>query len=204
MSISLEKGQKVSLTKETGGSLTKVKLGLGWDAVQASGGSGGGRGLFKRLAAAAAPEKSIDLDASAVLLNGSKQPVDVVWFSQLKSKDGSVQHTGDNLTGEGDGDDEAILVDLSAVPAGVETLAFTVTSYSKQGFNEVANAFVRVVDETTGTEFARYELTATGPYSAMVIAKVSREAGGWQITALGNSGQGKTVKDVLPLVQQVV
>ncbi|MDQ8044974.1 MAG: TerD family protein [Solirubrobacteraceae bacterium] len=202
MSISLEKGQKVSLTKESGGSLTKVKLGLGWDAVQASGG-GGGRGFFKRLAAAAT-EKSIDLDASAVLLDGSGQVLDIVWFSQLKSKDGSVQHTGDNLTGEGDGDDESILVDLTAVPAAVQTLAFTVTSYSNQGFNEVANAFVRVVDETNGSEFARYELTATGPYSAMVIAKVAREGSGWQMAALGTTGQGKTVKDVLPLVQQTV
>jgi tellurium resistance protein TerZ len=198
MSISLAKGQKISLSKEGGSSLTKVKLGLGWDPVEAPAASGGG-GFFKRARAAAA-SADVDLDASAVLLDAGNNVVDLVWFSQLKSKDGSVEHTGDNLTGAGDGDDEAIRVDLSAVPANVQTLAFTVTCFSKQGFNEVANAFCRIVDETTGAEFARYDLGAQGPHSAMVIAKVYRHNGEWKMAALGDTGVGKTVKDVVPLV----
>jgi tellurium resistance protein TerZ len=207
MSISLAKGQKISLSKEGGSSLTKVKLGLGWDPVQAAApAAGGGGGFFKRAraAAAAGAAKSIDLDASAVLLDASGEVVDLVWFSQLKSKDGSVEHTGDNLTGDGDGDDESIRVDLSAVPDNVSTLAFTVTCFSKQGFNEVANAFVRIVDETAGSEFARYDLSAQGPHSAMVIAKVYRHNGEWKMAALGDTGVGKTVKDVLPLVQSSI
>ncbi|MDO9356605.1 MAG: TerD family protein [Solirubrobacteraceae bacterium] len=195
MSISLEKGQKISLSKD-GGSLTRVKMGLGWDPVSAPKKGG----LFKRMA----PEKQVDLDASAVLLDGQKQVVDTVWFKQLRSKDGSIVHTGDNLTGAGDGDDESILVDLTAVPASVETLAFTVNSFSSQGFGEVANAFCRVVDETTGTEFARYDLGAQGSHSAIVIAKVYRHGGEWKMAAIGDVGSGRTVAEILPLVQQVV
>ncbi len=195
MSISLEKGQKISLSKD-GGALTRVKLGLGWDPVSAPKKGG----LFKK----AAPEKEIDLDASAVLLDAQRNVVDTVWFKQLRSKDGSVVHTGDNLTGAGDGDDESILVDLTAVPASVDTLAFTVNSFSTQGFGEVANAFCRIVDETTGAEFARYDLGAQGPHSAIVIAKVYRHNGEWKMAALGDAGTGRTVAEILPLVQKVV
>ena len=195
MSISLTKGQKISLSKD-GGSLTRVKMGLGWDPVAAA----PKKGLFKR----AAPEKEVDLDASAVLLDANKNVLDTVWFKQLISKDGSIVHTGDNLTGAGDGDDESILVDLTAVPASVETLAFTVNSFSSQGFGEVANAFCRVVDETTGTEFARYDLGAQGAHSAIVIAKVYRHGGEWKMAAIGDVGAGRTVAEILPLVQQVI
>ncbi len=193
-SINLSKGQKISLSKD-GGSLTRVKMGLGWDPISAP-----KKGLFKR----SAPEKEIDLDASVVLLDADRQVVDTVWFRQLKSKDGSVTHTGDNLTGAGDGDDESILVDLSAVPSNVEILAFTVNSFSAQGFGDVANAFCRIVDETNGSEFARYDLSAQGSHSALVIAKVYRHNGEWKMAALGDSGTGKTVNEILPLVQQVV
>lgn len=194
MSINMTKGQKISLSKD-GGSLTRVKMGLGWDPV-----SSPKKGLFKR----SAPEKQIDLDASVVLLDDNRQVIDTVWFRQLRSKDGSVQHTGDNLTGAGDGDDESILVDLPSVPANVSVLAFTVNSFSAQGFGEVANAFCRVVDETTGDEFARYDLSAQGSHSALVIAKVYRHGGEWKMAALGDPGAGKTVTEILPLVQQVV
>ncbi|MBJ7469921.1 MAG: TerD family protein [Solirubrobacteraceae bacterium] len=194
-SINLSKGQKISLSKD-GGALTKVKMGLGWDPVA----SAPKKGLFKR----ATPEKQIDLDASVVLLDANRQVVDTVWFRQLRSKDGSVTHTGDNLTGAGDGDDESILVDLSAVPSNVEVLAFTVNSFSSQGFGDVANAFCRIVDETTGAEFARYDLSAQGSHSALVMAKVYRHGGEWKMAALGDSGSGKTVAEILPLVQQVV
>ena len=98
MTVNLSKGQQVSLTKRGGGGLTVVRMGLGWDAVKK-------RGLFGRRS------QSIDLDASALLFDGQGALVDAVWFGQLRSKDGSVQHTGDNLTGEGEGDDESVVVD---------------------------------------------------------------------------------------------
>lgn len=194
-SINLSKGQKISLSKD-GGSLTRVKMGLGWDPVSTPKKGG----FFKRAAA----DKAIDLDASAVLLDAQREVVDTVWFKQLRSKDGSVVHTGDNLTGAGDGDDESILVDLTSIPAGVDTLAFTVNSFSSQGFNEVANAFCRIVDETTGAEFARFDLGAQGPHSALVMAKLYRHGGEWKMAALGDQGSGRTVAEILPLVQRVV
>src|SRR3954451_21202346 len=112
--VSLSKGQSVSLEKKSGGSLTRVRMGLGWDAAEK-------KGLFGKKRA-----QSIDLDASALLFNTQGQLVDQVWFRQLTSKDGSVQHTGDNRTGAGEGDDESIRVDLAKVPAEVATLVFTV------------------------------------------------------------------------------
>ena len=117
MSVNLQKGQKISLSKEGGGALTRVTMGLGWDAIKSKGFFGfGGK------------TESVDLDASVVMFDESNRPVDVVWFRQLKSKDGSIVHTGDNRTGAGDGDDEQINVDLSNVPANVKSLVFTVNS----------------------------------------------------------------------------
>ena len=192
MTISMTKGQKISLSKSGGGELTRVKMGLGWDAAQV-------KGMFGRT-----KTKSIDLDASCVLLDADRNVVDTVWFRQLKSKDGSIMHTGDNLTGAGEGDDESIIVELGRVPSGVDSMVFTVNSYSGQSFNEVLNAFCRLVDETNGSEVARYDLSAQGPHTAMVMAKVYRHGGGWKMAALGDSGNGRTVKELVPLVQSVV
>ena len=188
MSINMSKGQQINLAKSDGVALTQVKMGLGWDAIQR-------KGRFGRVKAA-----DVDLDASCVLLDEDTNVVDAVWFRQLNSKDGSIRHTGDNLTGAGDGDDESILVDLSRVPALVKTLAFTVTCYSRQGFSEIQNAFCRVVDETTKQEIARYDLSAQGSHTAMVIANVYRHDGGWRMTALGETGEGKTYQDIVPLI----
>ncbi|MEA2234692.1 MAG: tellurium resistance protein TerZ [Solirubrobacteraceae bacterium] len=188
MTINLSKGQRIDLAKSDGGALTRVKMGLGWDAIER-------KGRFGRSKTA-----DVDLDASCVLLDAESNIVDAVWFRQLNSKDGSITHTGDNLTGAGDGDDESILVDLSRVPALVKTLSFTVTCYSRQGFSEIQNAFCRVVDETTKQEIARYDLSAQGPHTAMVIANVYRHAGGWKMAALGETGEGKTYLDVVPLI----
>src|SRR3954454_21055683 len=127
--VSLSKGQSVSLEKKSGGSLTRVRMGLGWDAAEK-------KGLFGKKRA-----QSIDLDASALLFNAQGQLVDQVWFRQLTSKDGSVQHTGDNRTGAGEGDDESIRVDLSKVPSEVTTLLFTVNSFTGQDFSQIENAF---------------------------------------------------------------
>ncbi len=187
MSVSLSKGQKVSLTKAGGGSLSQVRMGLGWDAMRK-------KGLFGSRA------QSIDLDASALLFDASGSLVDQVWFQQLRSKDGSVQHTGDNRTGAGEGDDESIRVDLSKVPPAVVSLVFTVNSFTGQDFSQIENAFCRLIDETSDTEIARYDLTGTGPHTAQIMAKVARDGQGWSMTAIGNAASGRTFHDLLPAI----
>lgn len=187
MSVSLNKGQRVSLTKAGGGSLSKVRMGLGWDAMRK-------KGLFGSRA------QSIDLDASVLLFDASGGLVDQVWFQQLRSKDGSIQHTGDNRTGAGEGDDESIKVDLSQVPATVTTLVFTVNSFTGQDFSQIENAFCRLIDEADESEIARYDLTGTGPHTAQIMAKVARDGGGWSMTAIGNAASGRTFHDLLPAI----
>jgi tellurium resistance protein TerZ len=186
MSVSLSKGQKVSLAKRDGGALSRVRMGLGWDAVKKKGFFGG------------AKSQSIDLDASALLFDASGQLVDQVWFQQLRSKDGTVQHTGDNRTGAGDGDDESIRVDLSAVPATVTSIVFAVNSFTGQDFSQIENAFCRLIDETSETEIARYDLSGSGRHNAQIMAKVSRDGAGWSMTALGIAATGRTFRDLLP------
>ncbi|MFF5263306.1 TerD family protein [Actinomadura viridis] len=188
MSISLQKGQKVSLAKPGGGGLTRVKMGLGWDAVAK-------KGLFGRSKA-----QSIDLDASCLMFDAGGNLADSVWFRQLRSKDGSVLHTGDNLTGEGEGDDEVINVDLASVPANIVQLVFTVNSFTGQDFSQIANAFCRLVDETTGQEIARYDLSGAGRHNAQIMAKVSRDGQGWSMTAIGATADGRTFQHLLPTV----
>src|SRR5919205_1208792 len=186
MSVSLSKGQTVSLTKREGGTLTRVRMGLGWDAVKK-------KGLFGGM-----KSQSIDLDASALLFDASGNLVDQVWFRQLRSKDGAVQHTGDNLTGAGEGDDESIRVDLAALPSSVASIVFTVNSFTGQDFSQIENAFCRLVDETTENEIARYELSGSGRHNAQIMAKVARDGAGWSMTALGVAASGRTFHDLLP------
>jgi tellurium resistance protein TerZ len=188
MGVSLSKGQKVSLSKEGGGTLSKVRMGLGWDAAPK-------KGLFGRKRA-----QTIDLDASALLFDAAGKLVDQVWFQQLTSKDGSVHHTGDNLTGEGEGDDESIRVDLSKVPAKVTSLVFTVNSFTGQDFSQIENAFCRLIDESDEREIARYELTGSGTHTAQVMAKVARDGAGWSMTAIGAAASGRTFRDLLPTI----
>ncbi|MFH8569789.1 TerD family protein [Streptomyces sp. NPDC017993] len=188
MSVNLSKGQGVSLQKSDGGTLTAVRMGLGWRSAPR-------RGLFGRRT------KEIDLDASAVLFAG-KEPIDVVFFRHLVSDDGSVRHTGDNLVGGAGqgGDDEAILVDLSRVPVHIDQIVFTVNSFTGQSFTEVEDAFCRLVDETNGQELARYTLTGGGNYTAQVMSKVHRVGDGWQMTAIGEPSNGRTFQDVVPAI----
>jgi tellurium resistance protein TerZ len=192
MSVNLSKGQKVSLSKRDGGSLTRVRMGLGWDAVKKKGFFGGGKA------------QTVDLDASALLLDASGTLVDQVWFRQLRSADGSVLHTGDNRTGAGDGDDESIQVDLSRVPASVTNVVFTVNSFTGQDFSSIANAFCRLIDETSETEIARYELTGSGSHNAQIMARVTRDGAGWSMTALGVPASGRTFRDLMPAVSSAL
>lgn len=190
MGLSLQKGQALSLKKNDGGALTRVRMGLGWDSAAPA-----KRGLFGGLKKGA----EVDLDASAIFFDATGNALDTVFFNQLKSKDGSTQHTGDNLTGEGDGDDEVILVDLAKVSPAVAQIVFVISSYTRQTFDMVANAFCRLVDESTpgSPEVARFQLTDAGTHTAMIMAKVSREGAGWKFTAIGERANGRTVMDLV-------
>lgn len=189
MGLSLQKGQSLSLTKQNGESLTNVRLGLGWDsAVPAKKGFFGGTKTVE-----------IDLDASAIMFDGEGRHLDTVFFNQLSSKDGAVRHTGDNLTGAGDGDDETMMVNLPAVSPAVQNIVFVITSYSQQTFDMVQNAFCRVIDDSVAgsPEVARYSLTESGRSTAMIMSKLSRTGGAWTFQAIGTPANGRTAKDVL-------
>ncbi|MGC4971637.1 TerD family protein [Streptomyces sp. DT199] len=190
MSVNMSKGQQISLSKSDGTALTSVRMGLGWQAAPR-------KGFLAKLTGA----REIDLDASAVLF-AAGQTTDVVFFQHLVSDDGSVRHTGDNLTGGAGtgGDDEAILVDLARVPSHIDQIVFTVNSFTGQTFAEVQNAFCRLVDETTGAELARYTLTGGGDHTAQIMAKVHRSGGGWQMKAIGAPATGRTFQDLLPAI----
>ena len=178
MAVSLVKGGNVSLTKEAP-TMNVAMVGLGWDARSTDG-------------------QDFDLDASAFLLSASgkvRNDADFIFYNNLKSADGSVTHTGDNRTGEGDGDDEVINVNLSKLPANVEYLAFTVNSFRGQSFNDVDNAFCRVVDQTN-KELARYQLTEQGAHTGIVIASLRRNNGNWDFTAHGHPCRGRTITDM--------
>lgn len=190
MSVSLSKGQTVSLQKSTGGSLTHVRMGLGWDAVKK-------KGLFGGM-----KTQSIDLDASAVMYDAAGNVVDQVWFRQLKSKDGGVQHSGDNRTGAGDGDDESITVFLDRLPAQVSTIVFLVNSFTGQTFGQIEVAYCRLIDETNGSEIAKYTLAGSGDHTAQIMAKVTRDGAGWSMTAIGNTAHGRTFRDLLPAIAE--
>lgn len=180
MSISLQKGQKVSLSKDNAG-LSQVLVGLGWDeAPQAKG------GFF------APKPKPVDCDASAILLQGGKlrDKADIVYFGNLSHKSGTIQHMGDNLTGAGDGDDEQILVDLSAVPAEYDRVVIVVNIYQavqrKQHFGMIQNAFIRLVDKRTGGEMCKYSLTDSySGMTAMIFGEIYRYNGEWKFNAIG-------------------
>ncbi|WP_354700339.1 hypothetical protein DSM112329_00608 [Paraconexibacter sp. AEG42_29] len=187
--VKLTKGEGVTLRKN-GRALTKVTMGLGWDP--------------------AASGKSIDLDAGCVMLDSSGAKVEAVYFMHLKSKDGSIIHSGDNLTGEGDGDDEVIKVDLASVPANVHMLAFTVNSFGGQKFSEVANAFCRLLDGS-GSEAVRYDLSTQksisggsspfGQHKGVVLATLERAGDSWTMTARGDMGGGRTYKGLMPVIE---
>jgi tellurium resistance protein TerZ len=185
-SVSLKKKQSVSLTKQSGSHMTSLKFGLGWDPAKKS-------GLFGKLFGG---EGSIDLDASLVLMDSSGSAIDTVWFRQLQSKCGSVSHSGDNLTGEGDGDDEIITIDLAKLPENVEFLAFTVNSFRGQTFDDVENAFCRVVDQSN-KELAKYTLNERGKHTGILISSLQRSGGEWRFTAHGLPCRGRTIDEML-------
>ncbi|ABM40073.1 TerD family protein [Polaromonas naphthalenivorans] len=189
MAVNLQKGQKISLDKEAGVKLTKIIMGLGWDAVKSKGffGIGG-----------STPD--IDLDASCIMFDEQGTQIDSVWFRQLKSKDGSVIHTGDNRTGDGDGDDEQIIVDLTRVPERVKSLVFTVNSFTGQNFSKIENATCRIVNAGNNKEVARFNLTTLGAHNAQIMAKIYRHGSEWKMHAIGEIGNGRTFEELMPQI----
>ena len=198
MSVSLQKGQKVSLTKDNAG-LSKVIIGLGWDEVKQK------TGFF------APKPQPIDCDASAILLQNGKlcSKEDLIYFGNLRHKSGTVQHMGDNLTGAGDGDDEQIIIDLAHVPAEYDKIVIVVNIYQavprKQHFGMIENAFCRVVDSRSNQELCRYNLTENySGMTSMIFGEVYRHNGEWKFNAIGQGttdpGLGELVKMYLYIV----
>lgn len=190
MSISLQKGQKVNLSKEHAG-LSQIIVGLGWDEAKKSGGGGFFGSLF-----GGAKTEPIDCDASAILLKNGKltDNADVVYFGNLNHKSGTVLHQGDNLTGAGDGDDEQIIIDLARVPQEYDRIVIVVNIYQavqrKQHFGMIENAFIRLVDIRNNNELCKYNLTEDySGMTAMIFGEVYRHNGEWKFNAVG---QGTT------------
>lgn len=179
MSVSLQKGQKVSLTKDRAG-LSRLLVGLGWDEVEQKG------GFFAK------KSQPIDCDASVIMLQGGKlqNNADIVYYGNLQHRSGTVQHLGDNLTGAGEGDDEQIVIDLSRVPGEYDRIVVVVNIYHavkrKQHFGMIKNAFIRVVDGRDGSEMCRYSLTDDyAGMTAMVFGEIYRHNGEWKFNAIG-------------------
>jgi tellurium resistance protein TerD len=175
MTINLAKGENVDLTKQAGGSLTKLRIGLGWDARTTDG-------------------SPFDLDASVVALDASGFCFGKEWFvyfNQLRSPGDVIVHQGDELTGDTAGDDEQIVADLAALPGDVDKLVVAVTIHKAaeraQNFGMVSNAYCRVLDENTGTELARFDLSEdAGGKNVLVFGEAYRKDGGWKFKALGD------------------
>jgi tellurium resistance protein TerD len=178
MSVSLSKGSNVSLSKEEPG-LEKVLVGLGWNARSTDG-------------------QPFDLDASVFMLNSAskvRNDSDFIFYNNLKSSDGSVEHTGDNRTGDADGDDEVIKVNLSGVPADIDKLAFTVTIHEaeerRQNFGMVQNAVIRVINEATNREITRFDLSEDMSIeTAMIFGEIYRHNGEWKFRAVAQGFKG--------------
>ena len=188
MAISLEKGARVSLKKDNGAALTKIAMGLGWDAAKSGG--------FLGKIFGAGSGDSIDLDASCLCFNEGGHLVDTVWFRQLRSTDGAISHSGDNRTGDGDGDDETITVDLDRLSQNIKSLVFTVNSFTGQNFNNVENASCRVYDANTGEVFAEYNLSQKGSHTGLIMLKVYRHNDEWKVNAIGEVMNGRVAGDL--------
>ncbi|WP_018545787.1 TerD family protein [Streptomyces sp. LaPpAH-108] len=176
--VSLRKNETVSLVKGGAPLLSRVQMGLGWEPAY--------RG------------KDIDLDASVIAYGPQRNAVDACYFGKLSILNGAIKHSGDNLTGEGGGDDEVITVDLGRVPQEVTGLVFTVNSFSGQKFTEVAKAYCRLIDPVTGEELVRFDLTSAEPQTGVLMAKFVRQySGEWDMTALGDFVKARTVKNMM-------
>lgn len=183
--VSLQKNQTVSLVKGGRPLLTSVTMGLGWEPA------------FRG--------KTIDLDASVIAFGPDRKKVDNCFFGKLMILGGAIQHSGDNLTGEGAGDDEAITVHLGGVPQEVSGLVFVVNSFSGQKFSDVAKAYCRLVDAQSGEELVRFDLTHAEPRTGVIMAKLIRQfSGEWEMTALGEFVDARTVRGMVKPAAQAL
>ena len=194
MGVNLQKGQKVNLKKSDGQALSRIRIGLGWDPVEQKKG-----GLFGSIFGGSAPD--IDCDASVIVCKGGRLSgkKDVVYFGNLKHPSGAIVHTGDNLTGEGEGDDEQILVDLTAVPQDYDKLVFVVNIYDavsrKQDFGMIANAFIRICDDHG--EFCRYNLSDSyAGMTALIFGEIYRHNGEWKFNAIGQGTKDPGLREL--------
>lgn len=176
--VNLQKNQTVSLVKGGRPLLTSVKMGLGWEPAFRS--------------------KDIDLDASVIAYGANRKKIDACFFGKLSILNGVIQHSGDNLTGEGGGDDEVITVHLGGLPQEVTGLIFTVNSFSGQKFTDVAKAYCRLLDAGTGEELVRFDLTHAEPRTGVMMAKLIRQfSGEWEMTAMGEYVDSRTVRGMV-------
>ncbi len=183
--VSLQKNQTVSLVKGGRPLLSQVKMGLGWEPAY--------RG------------KDIDLDASVIAYGPQRNHIDSCYFGKLSIVNGAIKHSGDNLTGEGGGDDEVIVVDLGRLPQEVTGLVFTVNSFSGQKFTEVAKAYCRLLDASTGEELVRFDLTSAEPQTGVMMAKLIKQfSGEWDMTAMGDFVKSRTVRGMVKPAAQAL
>ncbi|MFJ2402085.1 TerD family protein [Streptomyces xanthochromogenes] len=176
--VNLQKNQTVSLVKGGRPLLSQVKMGLGWEPA------------FRG--------KDIDLDASVIAYGPQRNHLDSCYFGKLSILNGAIKHSGDNLTGEGAGDDEVIVVDLGRIPAEATGLVFTVNSFSGQKFTEVAKAYCRLIDATSGEELVRFDLTGAEPQTGVMMAKLIKQfSGEWEMTALGSFVKSRTARGMV-------
>ncbi|UJV44445.1 stress-induced protein [Streptomyces sp. AMCC400023] len=183
--VSLQKNQTVSLVKGGRPLLSQVKMGLGWEPAY--------RG------------KDIDLDASVIAYGPQRNHIDSCYFGKLSIVGGAIKHSGDNLTGEGGGDDEVIVVDLGRLPQDVTGLVFTVNSFSGQKFTEVAKAYCRLLDAATGEELVRFDLTNAEAQTGVMMAKLIKQfSGEWDMTAMGDFVKSRTVRGMVKPAAQAL
>ncbi|WP_405911204.1 TerD family protein [Streptomyces sp. NBC_00828] len=183
--VSLQKNQTVSLVKGGRPLLSQVKMGLGWEPA------------FRG--------KDIDLDASVIAYGPQRNHIDSCYFGKLSIVNGAIKHSGDNLTGEGGGDDEVIVVDLGRLPQEVTGLVFTVNSFSGQKFTEVAKAYCRLLDAASGEELVRFDLTSAEAQTGVIMAKLIKQfSGEWEMTALGDFVKSRTVRGMVKPAAQAL
>ncbi|MEU8671122.1 TerD family protein [Streptomyces anulatus] len=176
--VTLQKNQTVSLVKGGSPLLSRVRMGLGWEPA------------FRG--------KDIDLDASVIAYGPNRNHLDSCYFGKLTILNGAIKHSGDNLTGEGAGDDEVIMVDLGRIPAEATGLVFTVNSFTGQKFNEVAKAYCRLIDDASGEELVRFDLTGAEPQTGVMMAKLIKQfTGEWEMTAMGEFVKSRTVRGMV-------
>ncbi|MEV7642007.1 TerD family protein [Streptomyces rubiginosohelvolus] len=183
--VNLQKNQTVSLVKGGAPLLSRVRMGLGWEPA------------FRG--------KDIDLDASVIAYGPNRNHLDSCYFGKLTILNGAIKHSGDNLTGEGAGDDETIIVDLGRIPADATGLVFTVNSFTGQKFNEVAKAYCRLIDDASGEELVRFDLTGAEPQTGVMMAKLIKQfTGEWEMTAMGEFVKSRTVRGMVKPAAQAL